>query len=465
MKSSVWVLCTLLTSGFCLAQQPIYTPPQTQQPEGQPQPTDPENPETVEPIQVPLGTTEPTRSLAPQTFVDDVFRSTRNHWGFLVSGNEGYSTDVSTSAEPKQDSAITALTSRVFFNLGKRKSVFHLDAGAGYRFYNNQGDLNSWDYYGTAEYGYQFSKRASFQVSDQFTSSYNDSWSFISLSSPLSYSNTSSSSEVLFNRQRITRNGINADFRYQLSRKASFGVQGGYDFYLFTENTLTDSSSPYVGGNFGYQFAKWLNFSFNYSHYFYNADNQNNDARISSLRIGSFDFKLSRGWNLWFGGGIDYANYQNDTSFGESVDAGIGYTSRDMAFNVRYNRGFTSAIGLARLMKTDNVNTEFSYRFTNRTRAWVESYYYRSADQSSAGVLKTYAGGAGFEFAVRQNLFLTLSSFLQNQRESNVPASGYGLGLNRLTAYVGLQYVWPKRKRADYESAPSAGPSIRGRSW
>jgi hypothetical protein len=61
----------------------------------------------------------------------------------------------------------------------------------------------------------------------------------------------------------------------------------------------------YAGGSFGYQFAKWLNFSASYSHYLPTRDG-NNDAKINQLRIGNFDFKLSRGWMLWFGGGIDY---------------------------------------------------------------------------------------------------------------------------------------------------------------
>jgi hypothetical protein len=449
-----------------MAQQPISVQPENPQPQGgtpaadQP---DQDSPEMVEPIQVPIGTAEPTKSFAPQTFVDDVFQSRRNHWGFVVGGYEAYSTDVSTSSEPREDSAITAIIPRVFFNAGRKKSQFHLDAGAGYRYYNQRDDMNGWDYYGDAYYSYNFSKRASIQINDTFTSSYNDAWSFISLYSPLSYENKSSSSEVLFNRQRITRNSFSGDFDYQLTRKASFGIQAGYNTYLYDDNTLTDSRGLWAGGSFSYQFARWLNFTASYSHYFNNSEDENYDTQINTLRIGTFDFQLSRGWNLWFGGGIDYATYQDETRLTENVDGGIAYTSRDMAFSVRYNRGFTTAIGISRLMKTDNINAEFSYRFTNRTRAWVESYYYRSTEQDLGGVLKTYAGGGGFEFALRRDLFLTTSCYFQNQREFNTP--GYGLGLNRMTAYVGLQYIWPSRKRSDYESSPTAGPTIRGRSW
>jgi hypothetical protein len=110
-------------------------------------------------------------------------------------------------------------------------------------------------------------------------------------------------------------------------------------------------------------------------------------------------------------------------------------------------------------MKTDNVTAEIAHRITSWARTWLQSYYYRSTDQTSSGLLKTYAGGGGFEFALRRDLFLTMAGFLQNQREFNTPV--YGLGLNRITAYAGLQYVWPSRRRGDYEGSPSFGiPSL-----
>ena len=182
-------------------------------------------PTVQEPIPVPIKDEEEERSLGAQTFVDDVFLSTQNNWGFSVSAYEGYTSDIAISGYPRNDSWITSFIPRGFLNIGKRKSQFHLDVGAGYRLYNRNSELDSWDYYGNAHYSYRFSKRTSFQLYDQFTSSYNDSWSFLSLSYPLSY-NFNFSNEVLFNRQRITRNSLRTELNYQATHRVRLGAFG-----------------------------------------------------------------------------------------------------------------------------------------------------------------------------------------------------------------------------------------------
>jgi hypothetical protein len=62
--------------------------------------------------------------------------------------------------------------------------------------------------------------------------------------------------------------------------------------------------------------------------------------------------------------------------------------------------------------------------------------------------LKTIAGNASLEFALRDDLFLSLNSSYQNQQQSDF--SYGGLQVNRFSVYAGLQYVWPSRRRGDY---------------
>jgi hypothetical protein len=45
--------------------------------------------------------------------------------------------------------------------------------------------------------------------------------------------------------------------------------------------------------------------------------------------------------------------------------------------------------------------------------------YYRSTEQLSSNVLKTFPA-AGIEFALLQDLFFTLSSYYQNQQGSDI---------------------------------------------
>jgi len=454
-------MCILLAAGMCLAQEPPATNPEDQQQVREALPTSQVQAEAVQAVPIPAGHAEAPRSLGSQTFEGDVFRSARNHWGFSVSAYEAYSTDVSTSSEPRQESGITAFIPRGFFNLGGRRSSFHLELGTGYRHYNRLEDLNSWDYYGNADYSHRFSRRATLQVSDQFRSSYNDSSSFISGYSPLGYNSQSSSSEVLFNRQRITANTITGRLDYQSRRNGRFGVFVGHGFYNYADNTLRNSRGTNLGGEFEYQLARWLSFSTGYNLSFNNAEGSTWDGQIHNLRIANLDFHLTRYWRIWAGGGVAFANYQNDTPPSESVNAGIEYASRNSALSLRYERGYSSAMGLATLMETDTITVAVTQRIRNWLRAWLQPYYYRSRDQSSGGLLKTFTGGGGFEFALHHNLFLTISGFLENQRESDTPI--HGLGLNRITTYAGLQYVWPSRRRGDYEGSPSFGQPSLGR--
>jgi hypothetical protein len=82
---------------------------------------------------------------------------------------------------------ITSVIPRVFFNLGKEKhnSTWMSARATGTTIAGAAGD--NWDFYGSAAFTRQLTKKVSFQVSDQFTSSFNDSWSFLSLYSPLPY--------------------------------------------------------------------------------------------------------------------------------------------------------------------------------------------------------------------------------------------------------------------------------------
>ncbi len=117
--------------------------------------------------------------------------------------------------------------------------------------------------------------------------------------------------------------------------------------------------------------------------------------------------------------------------------------------SLTYQRGFTSAIGISRLMQSDILSAEVGHRISSRVSAILQSYYYRSSDQYYGGVLKTLSGGGGFEFALRHDLFVTINGYYQNQRTQDFSIEG--LRLSRLTAFLGLQYVWPQRKRSDYQ--------------
>ncbi len=434
-KLWIWLALMLCIAGICAAQEPA---PENQ--EGENPPPDQSQPELLEPIPVPISVGEEGGYSGGQSFVDDVFQNARNHWGFALSAYQAYTSDLAVAGHQRQGSGITAVTPRIFFNAGKRKSKLHIDLGTGYRFYDNHRDLNTLDYYGDAQYGLQLSRRTSFQLADQFTSSFNDAWSFISLYSPLHY-NLYSSNEVVFNRQRINRNALTAELNHQATRKLRLEAFGEYRSYRYPQSNLRDSDTFEVGGGLNYQAAKWFYLTSSFSTYFNLYGAYNSNARIYRLQAGGLDFRLTHSWRIWASGGVDVADYEKSTRATEDVAAGIGYTAENASFSITYQRGFTTTIGIARLLQSDIFGADFRYRLTRRLNAKLQSYYYRSSERYYTGLLETFSGGGGFEYALSRSLLLTLNSFYQNQRSHDFSVEG--LGIRRINVYLGLQYLWP----------------------
>jgi hypothetical protein len=391
---------------------------------------------------------EATSSRGLQTFMDDVSQDTNNPWGFSLSAYGAYSTDVSSQSDQQNGSFIAAFMPRTFFNLGRHRSRFHMDLGGGYRRYSSQSNLNSWDYFGNAGYTNQLSRHASLEIVNQLTSSFNDSTSFMSLYSPLHRDYLSNSYEVLFNRQRITRNSLDATFSYQLGRKASLRALGAYNLYRYSQQTLTDSDTVQAGGGFDYQLTNWLSFSSNYLHYLNHVDQLHQNAQIQRIQAGGLSFHLSRYWRLWGSGGVEFSDYQGQNRIIESINGGIGYTSRDASLSLTYQRGFTSAIGLSSsLMASDMVSTELGYRITRIASVNLNSYFTKGVGVNYSGNLRTLTGSATLGFAVLPELILSLNGTYQNQKDLN--SQNPNLHLNRLSVYAGLQYVWPSRRRTN----------------
>ncbi len=414
---------------------------------GQTQGGDRDQSDAIDAIPVPIEPMDPNRTLGGQTFVDDVFKRPRNRWGFVLSAYQAHTSDISADNQPKQSSGITAFMPRTFFNFGKRKSLFHVDLGAGYRYYNQRRESNAWDYQGSAEYTLHLSRRTTFQLADQFTSSFNDAWSFLSLYSPLDY-DPLSSNEVIFNRQRINRNSVRAELSQQITTKARYEIFGGHRWFDYRKNTLTDSSAIEYGGNFNYQITKWLHVASGMTAYFNLVEGSEPDARIYHVQFGGLEFRPTKGWRIWAGGGLDISDYAGENRTSEHVSAGIGYVETKTSFSLTYQRGFTSAIGISRLLLSDVASAEVGRRISNWLNANLQSYYYRSYEAGVGGRIETLSGGGGLEFGLRRDLILTMNAFYQNQRTRNF--SVQGLGLSRLTGYLGLQYMWPARKQNEY---------------
>jgi len=451
IRRTLWIpsLCLLWMTATGLAQE--ATTPDKQGEETDIQSADQDDSAGQEPIPVPIQGSEETKgseaivSRGLQTFNDDIFHNVNNRFGFSLNINEAYSTNVPTTGQTQQSSSFQSYLPRVFLNLGKKKSKLHVDVGAGYRQYNEAATFSSWDYFGNAQYSYEFSKNFTFDVSNQFTSSYADSYSFISQYSPLQY-NLYTSNELLFNDERINRDSLYAELSYLIGKRIRLGVFSHYELFGYSQNTLQSSNALEVGGTFSFKVTKWLSFNSSISSYLESPNGSDSNARINHVQLGGFSFSLSKGWKVSAGGGIDVAQYQDSTQLGENINSGISYLSRNILFTGTYQRQFTSAIGIPGLFMSDIFGVALGHRMTRRISARVDAYYYRSSQQSTGGMLKTFSGGGGLSFALLRALVANLTAAYQNQQAQNFSVPGLGLNFNCFVVSAGLQYMWPSLK-------------------
>jgi hypothetical protein len=424
----------------------INPQPQEQTPEAA------ENIPNTQPVKaVPVQAAQETQAIGALSYIDDIFQSVRNRWGFSLSTYESYTSALYETNNPGQSSGITSFTSRAFLNFGTQKSSFHFDLGTGYRKYNRSEGSNSWDYSASVSVSKQFSKRVSFGLANQFRSSYNDAWSFFSPYSQINYY-PDFSGEVFLDRQRISQNSLSANLNFRLARKMQFGVFGNYHYYNYAKNTFGNENSSQAGVSLGYQVKEWLSLGSNYSFYVNRGNDNSGNANTANFEPAALQFHLPHSWRAWAGGGAQVAyytgprvsGYRGKAHFTESINAGIQHASGDATFSLTYHRGFASAIGISELLAMDRVIALFSYRITSWMIGSLQSRYYRSNELGSNGLLRTFSSGGGLQFALWQNISAVVNAFYQNQNIRDF--SIQGLGINRITGYVGLQYFWPSRQ-------------------
>lgn len=440
-----------LLAAVCLAQEPVSTPVENadqnqdtqvtdesqQQEQDQARPTDEQKKK------------EPIGPVGVASFADDVFQNARNHFGFSLDVYQVYSSNVSLD-QTRMSSGISAVMPRFFFNAGKRKSSLHADFGTGYRFYNKSHRLDSGDYSGSVRYDRTISKRASFQMADQINSAYNDSWLSFSIFAPIRY-DYDFTHEVLVDRQRIFRNDFQARYSYEFTRRLHASLYGISQSYKYQRNVSGNGSSFEGGASLDIRIWKWLSLSNSYMAYIYIADERFRQNRMHELQIGGLNFHLGRSLRMWVSGGATLGNQNNEFVSRPSFNGGISYDSRNPTITITHQRSMSSPRGVpmpASLLRTSVTAATFGYRLNRRVGVSLQSYYYRSREWNSDGLLETLGGGGGLNFALRRDLFLTTNSYYQNQRTHNF--SLQGLSLSRFTAYLGLQYVWPSLRRGNY---------------
>jgi len=390
-----------------------------------------------------------TESRGSRSLTDDALGNLRHQVGFSVGAFEMYQSNLFTSSLNQQTASMTTVTSRVYANFGRRKSKLHFDYGAGYMLYNNRQGLNAFEQNGNGTYNYQLSRKASFNVQDNFSSSPNGYGNFMSSIINPSSSMPSFSTEMLLPRQRITQNNLTANLGFGVG-KNQFGVFGGYNLYRFASSNAQNMDGFSVGASYNRQITRWLSLSNSYSQYLNKVDPLFRGARIHRLQVAGLNFKLGSRWEASIGGGVELANTYGRNIVREDASASLTGKSTSHMFSVQYHRGFVSSIGISGLFQSDQGIVIFGSRLTERLSLQLAASYVRGSNfyyfgNRTAGNLNYYSARGGLEYSLFQGLIASGGFTYTNQRARDI--IGLPVTLDRYVVYGGVQFVFPYGNR------------------
>ena len=375
------------------------------------------------------------------SFVDMISWNPINNFGFSLGANGGYISNVYPNSIEKQSSTLTALSARVFTNFGQTKSRLHLDYEAGYKVYQQEDSMNGVSHHGSINYTYRPSHKTEFQLWDTFSSSLND---------PLDTNNFSLSDfnllpsvayDVYFMPQRTILNSAQARFSINITNSTSVNITGSYDSRWY-EQHFDDAHAAKSGIGLNQRITNWLSLSASYSVYLNDVSENLRGQQIHHVEIGRFHFNLSPNVEVFASGGIEIADIDDGYRVQEMAQVGISRNTPTNTLHASYQRTMSSIFGYHLILPSDIVTIGLGQRITDRTSFQLNGSYRRSHDFNDSGLLRSYSGGAQFEYALTSTLFTSVNYTYQYQNNSirmlaDLPH------FDRSMVFVGLQYAWP----------------------
>jgi hypothetical protein len=388
---------------------------------------------------------EPEDSRAVRSFSDSIAWNKHNHFGFFVEAVEGRISNVFPNSPENRSSMLTAYSAGIFSNHQWGKSGLHLDYGAGYRIYSRQRNMDSADHYGNVTYTYQANRNLKFQLSDLVTSTLNDPYSSFNPSLRTTINWTPSPSyEVALIPQRLTQNQASGQMDVGLTRRTHFSIVGSFNSNRYGTQGYRDTDTVQVGAGLEHKFTSWFYLSSSYSASVYsnNVDKALPDSQIHRAEIGRFHFMLSRRVEVFASGGVNIANDRGKYRFSEMFSGGISRSSEMNVIYANYQRTMISALGLARILRSDLVTLGFGQRLTNRTNFRLSSSFMHGSDFDYSGLLNGCITRIQYEYAISPHVFASANYAYQYQK-TTIAAFADIPHFSRYTVFVGLQFAWP----------------------
>ncbi len=386
-----------------------------------------------------------------QLFSERATSSSRTNAGFILGIRGIYGDNLFEESGSIQTLWSVLGMSRFYLNVGRRKSLFHLDYGIGYRYYNRSEGYNTFQQDASLTYNRRLSRHVNFEVEDHLRFAPNDILSMTDRIPIEPFVSTATSQQLFFDNEKATINHLNSSLTADLTRNQHLMVSVYSDLYRYHSRPDQNTSTVGVNVSDDYHFSRRFFVNGTASNYWIYSVGDLRDGRV--LRItGGPGFKPTPVWELRASYGIE-ESYENAGNRRNQVyDASISRDTSASKIVLRYTRRSTYQLGLPGINQSDIASAAFGVRLARRVSSYLRGAYYRTKSPEYS-IVETTSGSAGLEYLLRRNLLASLAGQYLYQRVHGVPTPPPNV--DRFLVFVAIQYMFPGVPR-DY--APGIRP-------
>jgi len=379
-------------------------------------------------------------NVAPASFSNVALNNMRGSVGFSFAFLESYASNVKmTDGMAGQAPRLTSIQPSLLLRERGERSNLSFIYSFGLGKYNGGWEGSTLSHLATLDFSRKLSRKASFELTNRFSSTINDYGTSFS-PTPLANGASTILQDVDVNRQRITQESLIASLQYQLGRKGRLTGFGGYNLWRFGGGDVADSHRFEVGIRSEQQINKWLFLDNSYTTSISEVTTGPSAAKTHRLQVGGLTFRPRRGVELSMGGGAEMTTHDNKREFGSSAQAGVSKQSKSTLLSIVYNRGFSGAVGTTDIFTTNNISASYTQWLSRRVTLSVSSRYSVGSSKSGAS-LEYVLGTAGLGFAVTDHSLVSADYSYLSQELSKLnigsPRS------NRYWARLSFQYSLP----------------------
>lgn len=414
----------------------------------------------------------PTRAALNQSrrISDRSARNARTLFGFSVGAFGLYDSNFLSSQTHKQGEPGIVLSPRGYFNLGRRKSVLHLDYQFAFRRYPNQSEFDARNHEGGIEYVYLATRKLSFLLRDSGRMGPNDILSLTAGAGLIPLADESHMNQQLFfDQQRMWSNSASAGMNYQSSRNNSYSMTSDYYIarYRSSPGQNTDRISARVTNR--RQITKNLTLNIHASNEWTNSADHLRDGKILRLQ-GGVSYRLGRNWEISGGSGWERVSLDTGEGSFPGYETSVARLTPSNRIEVRYWRQSNFQFGLSGLNRNDTIEATFNQMIGSRTSFQLLAHYYRTGNVYVYGSIQTIASSAGIEYAPHPSFVISVMAHYLHQMQDKAPVitdqpnvlpgglvilgqpayviiPGLNLQIDRYIVQAGITYLFPSARR------------------